>query len=306
MLILGDARNIPLRDGCVQTCVTSPPYFGLRDYKVKGQIGLEESPEQFVAGMAGVFREVWRILRDDGTLWLNLGDSYATVPGKGNNVPQTKWKSNTYPEGAAHRSLDIGLEPKNLIGIPWRVAFALQADGWYLRSDIIWSKPNPMTESVRDRPTKSHEYIFLLTKQPRYYYDYDAVKEADSGQDHKRTPSGNEPSLEPSGGIAGPHTGLRTVDGRNGQGRNRRTVWTVTTQPYAGAHFATFPPDLIKPCILAGAPNGGIVFDPFVGSGTTVKVATELGRIGIGMDCNKEYLHKQAKRRSITTIGLPF
>jgi DNA modification methylase len=252
-----------------QTCVTSPPYFGLRDYGHEGQIGLEETPEQYISAMVEVFRCVWDVLEDDGTLWVNIGDSYNNVrsqmgPGQAvhgreklNGKPAEKSKKRGWP----------GLKEKDLIGIPWMLAFALRADGWYLRQDIIWHKPNPMPESVQDRCTKSHEYIFLLSKSQKYYYDADAIKD-DS---------------------------INTAEEQEAK-RNKRSVWTVPVKPYAGAHFAVFPSDLIEPCILAGAPVGGIVLDPFMGSGTTAQVAQNLGRQYIGCELNPAYKPLQDKR----------
>lgn len=275
-----------LPDESIQTCITSPPYFGLRDYGVDGQIGLEETPDQYVQKLVEVFREVRRVLRDDGTLWLNLGDSYA---GNCSRTSTGRAGMGNEREGIFTRSGD-GLKPKDLIGIPWRVAFALQADGWYLRQDIIWHKPNPMPESVTDRCTKAHEYIFLLSKSARYYYDHEAVKEQSTcyGTD-ARSDLGN---------IR--YEGKRTKDttGKNGQQsfvtindtRNKRSVWTVTTKPYSGAHFATFPPDLIEPCVLAGSPENGVVLDPFGGSGTTGGVAMKLNRKAIICELNQEYV----------------
>jgi DNA modification methylase len=288
-------------DGIVQTCVTSPPYFGLRDYGHDGQIGLEPTPAEFVAKLVEVFREVRRVLRDDGTLWLNLGDSYAAGKsgradaerpfGAGIGSSTGKTTCNLKPDG---------LKPKDLIGIPWRVALALQADGWYLRQDIIWHKPNPMPESVTDRCTKSHEYIFLLSKSAAYHYDHEAVKEAsvDAEGSAKRYESafGGEKARAPVG-DAGIDTrtrpqGMREFDGM----RNKRSVWTVATTPYSGAHFATFPTALIEPCILAGAPAGGVVLDPFFGSGTTGQVAQNLGRQFIGCELNPAYEALQTER----------
>jgi DNA modification methylase len=282
-------RGMP--DGIVQTCVTSPPYFGLRDYGHAGQIGLEETPAAFVAKLVEVFREVRRVLRDDGTLWLNLGDSYSANRGAQPSPTNTRNK-----EGhAAGQRVADGLKPKDLIGIPWRVALALQADGWYLRQDIIWHKPNPMPESVTDRCTKAHEYIFLLSKSERYHYDHEAVKEPASCRDpgnltHKmQTASGIVLGRKenPNGGLVG----MVAVDERN-----KRSVWTVATTPYSGAHFATFPTALIEPCILAGAPAGGVVLDPFFGSGTTGQVAQNLGRQFIGCELNPAYEALQAER----------
>ncbi len=302
---VGDCRAV-LRamaaDGVrVQTCVTSPPYFGLRDYGVDGQIGLEPSPDAYVAQMVEVFRAVREVLAGDGTVWLNLGDSYT---GNGGQSPQTgplfkgrrRQRENIC---LSPRRAFEGLKRKELIGIPWRVALALQADGWYLRSDIIWHKPNPMPESVTDRPTKAHEYVFLLSKSERYYYDADAIREPDSGQDHPRNVLDR---LEPTGGLMSPHRGIRRAEGRVGMGRNRRSVWTVPTTPFPGAHFACFPPALIEPCILAGSPAGGVVLDPFMGSGTTAQVATRLGRNFIGCELNPKYVELHEMRR--TTVGM--
>lgn len=318
----------------VQTCITSPPYYGLRDYGHDGQIGLEETPEAFVQKLVEVFREVRRVLKDDGTLWLNLGDSYAGSGGAGNQFGQldnglAKYKQSSKPS-------QIGLKPKDLIGIPWRVAFALQADGWYLRQDIIWHKPNPMPESVTDRCTKSHEYIFLLSKSSKYYFDNEAIKETAkygvNGEDSRPAGVVREREYEydskrnnyPDSYMA--KKKMRgTVDKRAGMGRiayegkrtegeasangqqsfvtinetrNKRSVWTVTTKPYSGAHFATFPPDLIEPCILAGCPEGGIVLDPFMGSGTTAHTALRAGRKYVGCELNGEYIKLANQRLS--------
>jgi DNA modification methylase len=305
-IIQGDCiegmRTLP--DDSVHCCVTSPPYWGLRDYQCDGQIGLESTPEAYVARMVEVFREVRRVLRDDGTLWLNLGDSYAAarggtsmpaetlaggVSGRGDIVAKRGRESGYTPhrDPAAH-----GLKHKDLVGIPWRVAFALQADGWWLRQDIIWHKPNPMPESVRDRCTKAHEYVFLLTKSERYYYDAEAVSEA-SVQPERAG------KLERSFSTGKPEVVLRQDVGRSvmrTETRNRRSVWTVTTKPYSGAHFAVMPPDLVEPCILAGCPEGGTVLDPFAGSGTTLAVAAELGRSGIGCELNPEYIQLAEQR----------
>lgn len=286
-LYLGDCiesmRTMP--DASVYTCVTSPPYFGLRDYGHDGQIGLEQTPDEYVAKLVEVFREVRRVLRDDGTLWLNLGDSY-TSGGRKTRAPDAKHDGARAMETRAPTPDD--LKPKDLIGIPWRVAFALQADGWYLRQDIIWHKPNPMPESVRDRCTKAHEYIFLLSKSPKYYFDADAIKEPEvCGR--KRGPA-----LHPDTKSTNGNSGLsrRESDGK----RNRRSVWTVTTKPFKGAHFATFPPDLIEPCILAGCPEGGTVLDPFGGAGTTGLVATQAGRDAVLCEINPEYVEMARAR----------
>lgn len=255
--VLTRLREMPAES--VQCVVTSPPYWGLRDYGTPGQIGLEPTPEAYVAKMVEVFAEVRRVLRRDGTLWLNLGDSYATGAGSVGNCPGggdqgERWNG---PTTQPNRMRLPGLKPKDLVGIPWRVAFALQADGWYLRSDIIWSKPNPMPESVTDRPTKAHEYLFLLAKAERYFFDADAVREPDKGQDHARAVLDGQPSLNPSGGVLSPHRGIRTLEGRNGSGRNIRSVWTIATQPFHEAHFATFPEKLVEPCIKAGTSEKG-------------------------------------------------
>ena len=288
----------------VQTCVTSPPYYGLRDYGHPGQLGLEKSPDEYVKSMVEVFRCVRDVLADDGTLWLNLGDSYAGYHGnKNSEIPtsSTNGWTNGYNENkrAGGKPQDIGLKPKDLIGIPWRVAFALQADGWYLRQDIIWSKPNPMPESVTDRCTKAHEYIFMLTKKERYYYDHEAVKEPAVSTDiRKFTDNGADKQR----GHGRKHAGFngRYADKIAEQGvpetRNRRSVWTVATRPYKGAHFATFPETLIEPCILAGAPLGGIVLDPFMGSGTTAAVAKKHGRQYLGCELNPDYGVLQQER----------
>ena len=266
-------------------CVTSPPYFGLRDYGTDGQIGLEPTPDEFVQALVDVFREVRRVLRDDGTLWLNLGDSYSsTAPGT-RNSPQPRGNRGN-PEQWANVRPDLrgeGLKPKDLIGIPWRVAFALQADGWYLRQDIIWNKPNPMPESVRDRCTKAHEYIFLLSKSPRYHFDSGVIKEpaAQAGRVRNDRMGGNKYG-----------EGVKHSDGAIFTGsdlRNKRSVWTVPPKPYRGAHFATFPPELIEPCILAGCPAGGTVLDPFGGSGTTAGVALANDRRAILCELNPSY-----------------
>ena len=301
-LYLGDCietmRRLPA--GSVQTCVTSPPYFGLRDYGHDGQIGLEPTPDEFVAALVAVFREVRRLLADDGTLWLNLGDSYAGS-GKGRNADgshQEGGKQGTSRgtiEGKLVKTHAPDCKPKDLIGIPWRVAFALQADGWYLRQDIIWHKPNPMPESVTDRCTKAHEYIFLLSKSPRYYFDHEAIKEPVSPDMLRRAKAGHtrgQGKLDKSRNDA---TTVRPTK-ITGTTRNRRSVWTVTTKPFKGAHFATFPPDLIEPCILAGCPEGGTVLDPFGGAGTTGLVATQAGRDAVLCEINPEYVEMARAR----------
>lgn len=381
MLINANALAIPLANKSVHTIVTSPPYYGLRDYgtakweggdpncehtvgsgdndnlkgyvtrperdgekrqycqlcgaiRIDEQIGLEVTPDAYIANLVEVFRECKRILRDDGTLWVNIGDSYTSMKSRYNQKAQNlnggKPQDNEFQGNKTdlYHHPELGLKDKDLIGIPWMLAFALRADGWYLRQDIIWAKPNPMPESVKDRCTKSHEYIFLLSKSAKYYYDNEAIM---------------EPSVDPKGtanrykspfmvGEKESNGGGRLNNAKNTAGyknlkydgqqpntmhlnrlegeeymspvRNKRDVWTVTTKPYKGAHYATFNPDLIKPCILAGAPEGGIVFDPFVGSGTTVATAIQLGRKGIGIDLSFKYLQENAKAR-VESAELP-
>jgi DNA modification methylase len=281
----GDAQSVAvaLDPGSVRTIVTSPPYFGLRDYGEAGQIGAEETLQEYVDRLVGVFRALRDVLTDDGTLWLNLGDSYAsTTKGSGGGsgkstlgvgadgtvrISQSGRDRGVARQGFAPRRVDTGLPDKNLLGVPWRVAFALQADGWVLRSDIIWAKPNPMPESVTDRPTKSHEYMFFLAKSPRYYYDAEAIAE-----------------------------------GAVKETRNKRTVWSTATVPFPGSHFAVYPPELIRPCILAGSAPGDTVLDPFSGSGTTGMVATQEGRRYIGIDLNRDYLDMSLRTRFVQPV----
>jgi DNA modification methylase len=276
-----------------QTCVTSPPYYGLRDYGRDGQIGLEETPEEYIDAMVEVFRCVRDVLADDGTVWLNIGDSYCNSNGFARASPEYQREGrNNMP--ANDRKLDklhaTGLKTKDLIGIPWMLAFALRADGWYLRQDIIWHKPNPMPESVQDRCTKAHEYIFLLSKSQKYYYDHEAIK--DPVKQDWGTRDRTEGKYHNEGSGLQPHSGLE----KSYEMANKRSVWTVNTKPYAGAHFAVFPQELIEPCILAGAPVDGIVLDPFMGSGTTAQVAQNLGRQYIGCELNTDYKPLQDKR----------
>jgi len=336
-----------------QTCVTSPPYYGLRDYgtgkwvggdencshkrdskysdktitghankdltvgdaiyksvcpkcgavREDKQLGLEETPEEYIKSMVEVFRCVWDVLEDDGTLWVNIGDSYYNYrPGKGQALVKQSVANSEQdlPQTCARRGNKLdGLKEKDLIGIPWMLAFALRADGWYLRQDIIWHKPNPMPESVQDRCTKSHEYIFLLSKSPKYYYDIDAIKEeahttdnSDRNRDESRL--NNTPGRTRMAGLTTNHY----------ETKNKRSVWTVTTKPYEGAHFAVFPTDLIEPCILAGAPAGGVVLDPFMGSGTTAQVAQTLGRRYLGCELNPAYQPLQNKRLAQQSLEL--
>ena len=275
-----------LPDNSINCCVTSPPYWGLRDYGVEGQLGLEKTPEEYVSKMVEIFREVRRVLRDDGTLWLNLGDSYAGNCSQASNNGRAGFGN---PRERLVNRKGEGLKPKDLVGIPWMVAFALRADGWYLRQDIIWHKPNPLPESVKDRCTKSHEYIFLLAKSAQYYYDNEAIKEkAVSGTDvgilrSKKQATCNHPSIL--------KRQKENIDSRTaGDGnRNKRSVWTITTKPFKEAHFAVFPPELPEICIKAGCPEGGTVLDPFAGAGTTLYVAEQLGRNSIGIELNPDY-----------------
>jgi site-specific DNA-methyltransferase (adenine-specific) len=362
--VVDKIKDIP--DNYINTIVTSPPYYGLRDYGVDGQIGLEESPEEYIIKMVQVFRECKRILKDDGTLWLNIGDSYWS----GKNRNGYEWDKNK------GKSKDYMLRPggenpfdykrKDLMGMPWRLAFALQADGWYLRSDIIWNKPNCMPESAKDRPTKSHEYIFLLSKSERYYYDFEAIREerVQTKYDHnysfrnqsyidgdidnstiglKSNGVGfghgtdkdyrNRERVAGSKGASGPkqsrnrykspdgwdtskgsHGTIHRTGREKGEGkeyiddgkRNKRTVWTVATQPSKEAHFATFPEKLIEPCILAGSPENGIVFDPFMGSGTVAYKSIELGRNYIGIEINADYIKLIDNKLSSVQIKMTF
>jgi len=282
----GDALTVlrSLPADSVQCCVTSPPYWGLRDYGNPDQLGLEPTPEEYVARLVEIFREVRRVLRDDGTVWLNLGDSYVGNASPGGEATRTCHGKPNARDRIALVKQGGGLKPKDLVGIPWRVAFALQADGWWLRSDIIWAKPNPMPESVTDRPTKAHEYVFLLAKSERYFWDQEAVREAASQPNgtarltaqHKQAAIGQNQT-----GTLGTNQGLPN--------RNIRTVWQIATQPYPEAHFATFPPKLVEPCVKAGCPKGRTVLDPFAGSGTTLAVAKKLNRRAVGIELNRDY-----------------
>ena len=312
--VTGDCRETMrawAADGVrAQMCVTSPPYFGLRDYGHPGQIGLEQTPEAYIAAMVEVFRCVRDVLADDGTLWLNIGDSYAaTTRNLGRNDAGRNFtggggnkegSGNPGRQGSARANMS-GLKPKDLIGIPWMLAFALRADGWYLRQDIIWHKPNPMPESVRDRCTKAHEYIFLLSKSDRYYFDHEAIKEPVAASTVARLSQPNLANQAGSDRVPGKTNGNMKAVG-NGETRNRRGVWTVATRPYKGAHFATFPPALIEPCILAGSRPGDIVLDPFMGSGTTAAVALQHGRQYLGCELNPAYQPLQDARIA-TSVG---
>lgn len=335
-ILVGDCIDMmrTLPDQSVQTCITSPPYFGLRDYGVDGQIGLEETPAEFIARLVEVFREVRRVLRDDGTVWVNMGDSYASKPngpvgfgGHNTDAPHVAVRT-----ANARRSSRIpeGFKHKDMMGMPWRLAFALQDDGWYLRQDIIWNKPNPMPESVRDRCTKSHEYVFLLSKSKKYYFDQAAILEPCSPNTHARLSQDVQAQIgseRANGGAKSNGNMKATARKTNGVGwghgsdaeerqrgrvkdnesmnsalaimpteRNKRSVWTVSTHSFKGAHFATFPPDLIRPCVLAGTPRGGVVLDPFGGAGTTSLVSMQEGRRSIICELNPEYA-AMARRR---------
>lgn len=289
-------RGMP--DEYVHTCVTSPPYFGLRDYGVDGQIGLESRPEEYVERLVEVFREVRRLLRDDGTLWLNIGDSYNGSGGAGGDYSPGGLKDGQ-PRYPGRRIAN--LKPKDLIGIPWMLAFALRDDGWYLRSDIIWAKNNCMPESVTDRPTKAHEYIFLLSKSRQYYYDADAIREPYTEERAGKVVGRavHDSSIARGGDLSNIGGYPKTHDGRN-----KRSVWAVNTVPYGGAHFAVFPVALIEPCILAGAPVDGVVLDPFVGSGTTAVACMRLKRKCVGIELNPEYLELARKRIAETQPAL--
>lgn len=300
-ILNGDCREMmqTLEAGSIHTCVTSPPYWGLRDYGHPGQLGLETTSEEYVSNMVKVFREVKRVLRDDGTLWLNLGDTYSAQRwSAGAGQPMNKNKD-------AHRALAAerlsGLPPKNLVGIPWRVAFALQADGWILRADIIWHKPACMPESVTDRPTKNHEYIFLMAKSQNYYYDCDSIREPHVSADDPRNDGKRHTYADNAKHSQVDRNRQKTKTDAvsfHPKGRNKRSVWTITTKPFSGAHFATFPPDLIEPCIKAGAPIGGIVLDPFGGAGTTGLVSDRLGRNAILCELNPAYVELAQNRIS--------
>ena len=280
-----------------QMCVTSPPYFGLRDYGHPGQLGLEATPDEYIAAMVEVFRCVRDVLADDGTLWLNIGDSYVGSANNGGTTSKTMQGTQAATGKTLPAKRGEGLKQKDLIGIPWMLAFALRADGWYLRQDIIWHKPNPMPESVRDRCTKAHEYVFLLSKSERYYFDGEAIMEPVAASTVERL---SQPTLQQQEGscrVPGKTNGNMKAVGRTDK-RNRRSVWTVATQPYKGAHFATFPPALIEPCILAGSRPGDIVLDPFMGSGTTAAVALQHGRQYLGCELNPAYQPLQQERIS--------
>ena len=303
-----------LPDNSIDCCVTSPPYYALRDYGCDGQIGLEETPEKYIESLCDVFSEVRRVLTPEGTLWLNIGDSY-----NGNKVGNTEVVKNkkVSESNDFHKKLWNGAKPKDLIGIPWMLAFALRSQGWYLRQDIIWQKPNPMPESVTDRCTKSHEYIFLLSKSQKYYFDHEAIQEEATSSDKPRVFGANNQKgtlRNDIGRVYKPRTKNFQCYGQQPNSeagitddvypvRNKRDVWQVNTKPCKEAHFATYPFELIKPCILAGCPENGIVLDPFMGSGTTAIVARSLNRNYLGIELNPEYI-KIAHKRLYKHLGM--
>ena len=306
-ILFGDCRDtIPTITERPRMCVTSPPYYGLRNYGDEDkQIGQEQSPEEYIENMVDVFRKVRDVLADDGTLWVNIGDSYYNYrPGKGQALNKQS-VSNTkqdLPDECPRRGNKLeGLKEKDLIGIPWMLAFALRADGWYLRQDIIWHKPNPMPESVKDRCTKAHEYIFLLSKSKYYHYDNEAIKEPVK-QDWGTRDRTNGKYHNPGTGLQ-PHSGLT----KSYTKRNKRSVWSVNKKPYKGAHFATYPEELIQPCILAGSEKNDIILDPFMGSGTTAVVAKSLGRHYIGCELHEDYgklIQKRLNSKSFAKLEL--
>ncbi len=308
-------------DGFVQTCITSPPYWGLRDYGESGQIGLEDTLPEYIERIVAVCDQVWRVLRDDGTFWLNLGDAYCGG-GRGGGTKKQKSNSGSLVNRSA---IPPGLKPKDLIGIPWRVALALQERGWYLRSDIIWHKLNPMPESVTDRPTSCHESIFLLTKSPTYYYDAEAIREQSVRPDWVYETAGEGTTNADRGdggktqrksdkqrGHSRRHAGFNdrwdsmSKEEQAAAGRNKRDVWTIATKPYSGAHFATFPSTLIEPCVMAGSKAGDVVLDPFMGSGTVAEVAHILGRNWVGCELNPDYVELSLRRLQGVSEVLPF
>lgn len=299
-ILVGDAETV-LRDQpdqSVHCCITSPPYWGLRDYDVEGQIGLESTPEEYISRLVGVFREVRRVLRDDGTLWVNIGDSYVGAAG-GYQGKTGQRASRTFTARIDIEKRAADLPPKSLVGIPWRLAFALQADGWILRSEIIWHKLSPMPESVSDRPTKSHEQVFLLAKSARYFYDADAVAEPATG----RAPGGGGKKYGAALAADERHRTKDLAAIGAADTRNLRDVWTIASQPFMGAHFATMPVGLVEPCLLAGCPVGGVVLDPFAGAGTVGLVASRRGRSFLGIELNERYA-AMARRRIVDDAPL--
>ena len=307
MIIQADALHIPLKDKSVQCCVTSPPYYGLRDYGVENQIGLEKTPEEYIGKLVNVFREVKRVLKDDGVLWVNIGDSYNGSGGAGGDYNECGLKHGQpkYPG----RKIN-GIKPKDLIGIPWMLAFALRDAGWYLRQDIIWSKPNPMPESVKDRCTKSHEYLFLLSKSKKYYYDNESIKEPSV---HKESLTGIKKrgvknicnfNVRPNGGEDNINNGSNRLVGKKYPLKNKRSVWKISTSYYKGSHFAVMPEKLVEPCILAGSKKGDVVLDPFSGSGTTGCVAYKHRREYVGIEMNMDCINISKKRLSSLQIPI--
>ena len=302
-ILFGDCREtLKTIDTKARMCVTSPPYYGLRNYGGEDkQIGMEQTPEEYIEQLVDVFRSVRDVLTDDGTLWLNIGDTYYNYRSDGNYPKQTVSRTKQdLPDFSPVRGNKLhNLKSKDLIGIPWMLAFALRADGWWLRQDIIWNKPNPMPESVKDRCTKSHEYIFLLSKSKQYFYDNEAIKEPvkqDWGERDRTSGKYHNPGT----GLQ-PHSGLTKSYDR----KNKRSVWTVTNKPYKGAHFACFPPDLIEPCILAGSEENDIVLDPFMGSGTTAMVAKKHNRNYLGCELHEDYASLQTDRIDSIPSQLP-
>jgi len=317
-IICGDSLEVlkTLDNESIDCCITSPPYWGLRDYGVEGQFGLEKTPEEYVDKMVEVFREVKRVLKKEGTCWLNLGDTYYNFRGYTDySTKQTISNNEAHKMNCAsgeRNSKQDNLKGKDLVGIPWMTALALRADGWYLRQDIIWHKPNPMPESVTDRCTKSHEYIFLLAKSQKYYFDNEAIKEP-ANYDGRKDTTHKGSKKDPLGYCVGnPNTlsmhGEHERWNKNKDGeyvRNKRSVWTITTKPFKEAHFATFPEDLIKPCVLAGCPEQGTILDPFSGAGTTGVVTKKNNRNFIGIELNPKYV-EMAERRINNTMGTSF
>lgn len=324
-ILCGDALKLLKKLPCnsIHCIVTSPAYWGLRDYGVKGQLGMEETPQKYVQRLMRYMKECYRVLRNDGTMWLNIGDCYAAAPKKRTVEQATRKSTLTGSKGTQISCKDQinkvtgDLKPKDLVGIPWMVAFAMRKAGWYLRCDIIWNKPNPMPESVSDRPTKAHEYIFLLTKSDRYFYDAEAIKTPAkypgiTGMDASRFKDAktyNGKHSDKQRGHGRRHAGFNdrwdnmTAREQMSMGANKRSVWTIPTKPFPEAHFATFPPELITDCIKAGCPEGGIVLDPFMGAGTTGIVAAKLNRRYLGFELNPKYV-EMSKKRLHKELGL--
>jgi len=308
---IGDSLEVlkTMDDESVHCCVTSPPYWALRNYDHPDQLGQEPTPEEYVDNLVAIMQEVYRVLRSDGTLWLNLGDSYVGSGAKGKYTDPKNKKGRNGQQDKANNNKVKGLKPKDMVGIPWRVAFALQAEGWYLRSDIIWHKPNPMPIPVNDRPTSCHEHIFLLSKNKKYYYDKDAILEPLKDPNRVDPPTssgfgGHKHTNNKDKTLNNAYSG-NLYDATKLKGKNKRDVWTVSTRAYTGAHFAVYPPKLIEPCILAGCPDDGTVLDPFSGSGTTGVVAMNNGKNYIGIELNPEFAelsHKRIKEQVPNTL----